>query len=62
MKQNTQNNTDITIRIHNLHNKQKRTKHTTIHTMKKVKVKVNFTVAQATKVQKGSRGIVLLFP
>jgi len=26
-----------------------------------VKVKVNFTLEQATKVQKGSRGIALLF-
>ena len=28
----------------------------------KVKVKVQFTVEQATKAQRGSRGITLLFP
>jgi hypothetical protein len=28
----------------------------------KVKVKVKFTLEQATKAQKGSRGIALLFP
>jgi hypothetical protein len=30
--------------------------------MIKVKVKVKFTIGQATKAQRGSRGIALLFP
>jgi hypothetical protein len=29
---------------------------------RKVKVKVNFTLEQATKAQRGSRGIALFFP
>jgi hypothetical protein len=33
-----------------------------IQYVQKVKVKVKFTLEQATKAQKGSRGIALLFP
>jgi hypothetical protein len=56
------NRTDIIQSIHDTH-KKVRPRHDTrqVSSHKKVKVKVEFSLEQAVKAQRGSRGIAVLF-